>query len=259
MPTAKIVDTAIVPAFIPPPKVDLTFRILREGEVTPGRKVVFGFRKLGDSGVAMAFESPDGEFTTVRRFDLATLLNHGDWVVTGTDYVLPRLAATVFADLSLGGTVTLNLSSGSGGGDPGEPGVVGALVRVDGADVARDVVIVERQLDGEWRVAGFRPVSAGGEPVEVRTLGGRMYALAADDYGIAFTPLLAVTPGLRIRPTDFRGWLYEITEGGTLPGEEPSWWPMDGQNASRPLGSARAVAVRYYRPLAHGPITVEMT
>lgn len=87
-------------------------------------------------------------------------------------------------------------------------------------------MLVERQLDGEWRVAGFRPVSAGGEPVEVRTLGGRMYALAADDYCIAFTPLLTVTPGLRIRPTDFRGWLYEITEGGTLPSEEPvvgSW------------------------------------
>jgi hypothetical protein len=77
MPTAKINYFTSVPAFIPPPKVDLTFRILREGEVTPGRKVVFGFRKLGDSGVAMAFESPDGEFTTVRRWTGPGKTGHG--------------------------------------------------------------------------------------------------------------------------------------------------------------------------------------
>lgn len=66
----------------------------------------------------------------------------------------------------------------------------------------------------------------------------------------------AVAVGDVIRPSTFAGWLYRITEAGSLPASEPDWW--DGNTAGpQDLGSARAEVVRYHRPLAHGPVPVE--
>ena len=92
----------------------------------------------------------------------------------------------------------------------------------------------------------------------MRTLGGRAFVIGVDDFGSEFAPGLAVEPGYRVRPTQFAGWLYQVTEAGTLPASEPVWWPAEGDNAPRQLGTARAVAVRYYQPLAHGPVPVEV-
>ncbi|MFD1699870.1 hypothetical protein ACFSB1_11080 [Halopseudomonas phragmitis] len=155
------------------------------------------------------------------------------------------------------GVVLFNISAGEGGGPSGDPASVEAIVRVDGFAATRTVVALERQGDGEWRVGGHTEISGGGE-LQLRTLGGPIYAVAIDDYGVAFTSALAVLVGQRIRPSQFRGWLYEITQAGQLPATEPEWWPIEGDNAPRELGTARAVAVRYYRPLAHGPVPVEM-
>ncbi|MFO5941342.1 hypothetical protein ACLBSY_30860, partial [Pseudomonas aeruginosa] len=72
-----------------------------------------------------------------------------------------------------------------------------------------------------------------------------------------FEPRLAVSLGQRVRPTIFSGWLYEVTEAGVLPAAEPGWWPIEGDNPSRQVGTARLQATRYYRPLSHGPFPVE--
>ena len=85
---------------------------------------------------------------------------------------------------------------------------------------------------------------------------GSLYALGLDDFGIPFSPGLTVEVGRRIRPSVFTGVLYRITEPGALPAAEPTWWPITSEG-SRELGTARAEAVRYYRPLAHGPVTAE--
>jgi len=79
-----------------------------------------------------------------------------------------------------------------------------------------------------------------------------------DDFGIPFQADLAVVAGQRIRPSVFAGVLYQVTEAGVLPATEPAWWPITS-GGSRELGTARAEAVRYYRPLAHGPVTAELT
>ena len=129
-------------------------------------------------------------------------------------------------------------------------------MRVDGVNAAREVLAVERQTDGVWRIAGNLRTAAG--DLDLRVTGGEVYALALDDYGYLYQPQLAVAVGDTIRPTVYAGWLYRITEAGSLPATEPEWWPSDGDNAPRPLGTARAQAVRYYRPLAHGPVPVEM-
>ena len=153
-------------------------------------------------------------------------------------------------------TLTIDLNDGTGGGAAGQPATLAARVRVDGLEAAREVLAVERQTDGAWRVAGNLRSADGA--LDLRVTGGEVYALAIDDYGTVFQPNLAVAVGDTIRPSVYAGWLYRITEAGVLPASEPAWWPIDGDNAPRPLGSARAVAVRYYRPLAHGPVPVEM-
>lgn len=90
------------------------------------------------------------------------------------------------------------------------------------------------------------------------TASGTIYAVSVDRYGTSFVPTAPVEVGDLIRPTRFAGWLYRVTEPGQLPAVEPDWWAIEGDNPSRPVGTARAVAVRYFRPLAHGPVTVEM-
>jgi hypothetical protein len=132
-------------------------------------------------------------------------------------------------------------------------------VRVDGQPAAREVVVVERKLDGDWRLAGNGLTGPDGElSLDLDIVDGALYSLGLDDFGVPFSPGLSVPVGRRIRPSVFAGVLYEVTEAGTLPPSEPGWWPIT-VTESRELGTARAVAVRYYRPLAHGPINVELT
>jgi hypothetical protein len=117
-------------------------------------------------------------------------------------------------------------------------------------------VLVERPADGEWRLAGYGPTPGGNGHVEGSFIGGEVYALSLDDFGDAFVPNLEVQVGQRVRPSVFAGVLYQVTEEGVLPATEPEWWPITSEG-SRELGTARAEAVRYYRPLAHGPVTAE--
>ncbi|MDI3902217.1 hypothetical protein QK388_03970, partial [Pseudomonas aeruginosa] len=151
------------------------------------------------------------------------------------------------------------LTEGSGGRDPTDPAKVRAVVTVDGGAASRQVVVIERKLDGEWRVAGVGQTAESGRAeiaLEV-TAGGTTYAMGLDDWGAVFEPRLAVSLGQRVRPTIFSGWLYEVTEAGVLPAAEPEWWPIEGDNPSRQVGTARLQATRYYRPLSHGPFPVE--
>ncbi|MDX5994429.1 hypothetical protein [Ectopseudomonas alcaliphila] len=155
------------------------------------------------------------------------------------------------------GTITFNITSGEGG-QAGEPAQVDARVRVERLPASREVVLLERPADGEWRVAGYGPTPGGSGEIDLRVVGGDVYALAVDDYGVQFVGDLAVQVGQRIRPMQYTGWVYEITEAGQLPSVEPAWWAAIGENPSQPLGTARAVARRYFQPIALGPGPVEV-
>lgn len=149
--------------------------------------------------------------------------------------------------------LNLDLNDGSGGGGAsGVPAGADAVVRVDQLPASREIVAIEKTTTGEWRMAGNRVLSNG--ELEMEVTGGAVYTVGLDDYGIQYQAGLTVTEGQRIRPSVMLGWLYKITEAGQLPAIEPEWWPAQGENAPRPLGTARAQAVRYYRPQALGPI-----
>lgn len=133
-----------------------------------------------------------------------------------------------------------------------------ATVRVQDLPASREVVAVERQRNGTWRVCGSAIANADG----IAELGiegsktSRVYAFAIDHWGEPFTPNKTVAYGDIIRPSVFLGWLYRVTAPGVLPGEEPVWWNST-PGMPRPVGSAMAQAEMYFQPIAHGPVDIE--
>lgn len=250
-----------VPSYVPRPKIDVRFKLLREGLLTSGIKelrLYMGLRDLTSLSLLVVTEA-DEELSRSYRLDLAAVLAQGAWVALGSDNAPPQQLRGSYVTLSESGIYTFNITNGDGGGgNPGTPAVVQARVRVDGALASREVVLVEKPSDGQWRMAGYGPTPNGEGTIDVRVTDGSVYALSMDDWGTVFTADLAVTAGQTIRPSQYSGWLYRITEPGTLPATEPQWWAAEGDNAPRLLGTARAIAVRYYQPLAHGPVPVEI-
>ncbi|HLA33020.1 MAG TPA: hypothetical protein VJ047_18520 [Pseudomonas sp.] len=236
----------------------ITVQLTRDGEQTPTPKLA---RMLspGNLTLAAAFVAPDG-YSAAQWF-LASAVD-GAYLILATDEVAPPRAAGRYVQITEDMTLAIDLNDGTGGGGTvGTPASLGASVRVAGLDAERTVVAVEQQSDGAWRVAGSGRTDAQGDAaLDLRvTPSSLMYAMALDDWGTPFQIDQIVTVGMTIRPSVFAGWLYRITDAGTLPSTEPAWWPVDGDNAPRLLGTARAVAVRYYRPLAHGPVPVEVS
>ncbi|WP_285259254.1 LamG-like jellyroll fold domain-containing protein [Halopseudomonas bauzanensis] len=135
-------------------------------------------------------------------------------------------------------------------------GTLSATVRVEDLPASRQVVAIERQANGDWRVCGQAVSNAEG----IATLpitglpASRIYAIALDDWGKPFAPGMTVAYGDVIRPTQFLGWMYQVTSPGVLPGTEPEWWnSMAG--IPQPVGTAMMQAVRHYQPIAHGPVS----
>lgn len=224
----------------------LTVQLTRDGEQTTSLKVC---RLLTPDMILLAvFGTPYQDSQTF----LSSVID-GERLFLAFDYVAPKRAAARYPVIGEDTTFTIDLNDGSGG-TVGAPATLQARVRVDGLDAAREVLAVERQTDGVWRIAGNLRTEGG--TLDLRVTGGAVYAMAIDDYGTLYQPNLAVAVGDMIRPTLFKGWLYRITEAGSLPASEPDWW--DGNTAGpQDLGSARAEVVRYHRPLAHGPVPVE--
>ncbi|SFL23716.1 hypothetical protein [Azotobacter beijerinckii] len=237
-----------------PPLRTVNLRFLRDGDETGGYKKAKLFDGPDNLNLLAVFQAFDGVTTLPQRF-LASALP-ADLMVLATDMQAPKIAKAAFVVVEADGEILMNISNGANPG--GAHATVSAVVRVDQQAAAREVVVLERPSDGVWRVAGYGSTPGGGGEIALRVSDGLCYALAIDDYGTLYQPTLAVAIGDVIRPTLIKGWLYRITQAGILPASEPAWW--DGNLAGpQDLGTARAEVVRYYRPLAHGPITVETT
>ena len=248
-----------ISSYVEPPRVLIRFRLLRDGESTAGEKFLRFYRSWEEiDQLDLVFWAPpgDGEYSLFQSVDLATL-QAVEWLAIGRDDALPRRVRAAYLNFTAGGTYTFNITSGDSG-QAGDPARVEARVRVDRVPSSREVVLLERPPDGEWRVAGYGPTPGGSGEIDLRVVGGDVYALAVDDYGVQFVADLAVQVGQRIRPPQYSGWVYEITQAGQLPSVEPAWWAAVGENPSQPLGTARAVARRYFQPIALGPGPVEV-
>lgn len=230
----------------------ITVQLTREGSQTPSVKSA-RLMAPSDLSARALFITKDG-YSSSQLF-LASAVDR-EHLLLAADESFPKRAAARYPVVTEDVVFNIDLTDGNGGGAGGSPASLAARVRVDRFDVAREVLAVERQIDGVWRVAGSLRTADGS--LDLRVTGGEVYAMAIDDYGTVFQSDLSVAVGSTIRPSQYSGWLYRITEPGTLPAAEPQWWAAEGDNAARLLGTARAIAVRYYQPLAHGPVPVEV-
>ena len=112
MTAAVFAYRAAVPAHVPLPRISVQFRILRDGEVTPGLKTLRVYRGWQSAGkLEMVFQAEDGEFTAVQSFGSATLLAQGEWLVCGADDLPPRRTRAAYLALAEAGTYTFNITS----------------------------------------------------------------------------------------------------------------------------------------------------
>lgn len=244
----------------PIPKLAVTFRLRRDGSVTSSKKYIRIYRDWDSaSQVVFALETSrgQGEYTQTIYISQAFALAQSLWLVSADDVALPKITRASYLNLGEGGTFQMDITQGDS--NSGDPATVEALVKVDGGLANREVLIVEKPSDGNWRIAGYGTTVDGGLSIPLKVTDGERYAIGLDDWGIAFQAGLPVAVGRTIRPSTYTGWLFRITEAGTLPLTEPTWWAAEGDNAPRQLGTARAVAVRYYAPIAHGPFPVTLT
>jgi len=231
----------------------ITANFTRDGEQTGNLKYAQLLSPSLEMFVVLA--AIDGK--TASSTVVASAVDGGDWLLLARDPAAPRRAAARYPIISGDTTLAIDFSEGSSGG--GLPALLTARVRVDDVPAQREVIAMEQQTDGEWRIAGRARTEADGEvDLDLRVTGaGRVYAVCPDDFGTLFQPSLPVLVGDTIRPTLFQGWLYKVTQAGQLPAIEPAWWD-ETQAGPQPLGTARAEVIRYYQPQAHGPLPVEM-
>ena len=238
------------PGYTPEPLRTITVNATREGQQTTAYKEAVLWPSLYDRTDLVTFTLKDGASAT--RVFAASAVD-GKKVIMLYDFDDQPYGAVRTPNITADIVLNMDLNDGSGGGGAsGVPAGADAVVRVDKLPASREIVAIEKTTTGEWRMAGNRVLSTG--ELEMEVTGGAVYTVGLDDYGIQYQGGLAVTEGQRIRPSTMQGWLYLITENGQLPAIEPEWWPAQGENAPRPLGTARAQAVRYYRPQALGPI-----
>lgn len=142
---------------------------------------------------------------------------------------------------------------------------VSSIVRVDGVASQRRVLAITEETvvvsgDGGGRamqVVVSQGVSSPDGLLEL-DLGGyvrEVWLLGLDDWGRVFVPGNEYQPGAVVRPSSgFSGRVYVCIDGGQV-GSEPEWW-SEGTQA---VGGAVFEARLYHRPLAHGPVTPEVT
>lgn len=132
-----------------------------------------------------------------------------------------------------------------------------ATVTVNGLPAARTIVVIEQDSTGSFRVSGSgnsdefgnAELTVSGNPESL------YYAVATDSWGDEWAPSMEVTAGDVIRPTAFAGFVFRVISSGTLPSTEPEWWTT-AVTSGVAVGSAVLEAVRYFQPVAHGPLSL---
>lgn len=243
------------PARVPLRMVPVSIDVRRESEPSDNYMATLSDSRSGALLAVFSPTSPNPQWFERGSIYLEVL-------ATAYEYTEPRLGMTRWPTISEDSdTFLFNISEGAGESQVSTvPATLDVAASVGGSLENRLVAVAELMDDGQWRIAGYGHTTPEGPNVldlEVTT-SGRCFAICLDDFGRTFVPRLPVAVGDRVRPTIYRGWVYRVTEAGNLPETEPLWWPAIGDNVPRLIGTTRVQAVRYYQPLAHGPVPVKL-
>lgn len=111
-------------------------------------------------------------------------------------------------------------------------------------------------LDAPEELGQGQANAEGTYSVEFSGIYNEVFVLAIQRFGQPFTANAVVNIGDIIHPYThpWLGYVYRVTQQGTLPGIEPLWWTdPNGDGNEQLIGTAKAVAVQYMRPEAYGP------
>ncbi len=242
------------PGYTAPPLRTITINAMRDGQQTSGYKEAVLWSSLYMHVPLVTFPLKNG-LTASRTFVSAAV--DGKKALLLYDFDAQPYGAVRTPNISGDVVLNIDLNDGTGGGgETGEPATTEAVVRVNKLPASREIVAIEKTTTGQWRMAGNKTLQAG--VLEMQVTGGQVFAVGLDDYGLPYQVGLSLELGQAIRPSNFQGWLYRCTEVGILPVVEPDWWAEEGENPPRLVGTARLQAVRYYQPIAHGPIHYEL-
>lgn len=150
--------------------------------------------------------------------------------------------------------VNIEFKSSAENSGTGEPNSFSGTVLVADQPAARNVVALA--LDGETPYQLARAVSdpsTGAYTLDWNGYTGQILITVHDDYGVPHVAGEARGVGERIHPTVYTGYVYDVSETGTL-GAEPTW-PIEA-GAVVVSGTARMVAVPFYKPVSQGPYFV---
>lgn len=136
----------------------------------------------------------------------------------------------------------------------GEPGSFSGTVTV--ADQPAQRTVIATALDGDSPRQLAQTVSSpvtGEYLLEWLGYNGQVLITVFDDYGVDFVEGAAHGVGERIHPTGYNGYVYQVSDTGTL-GPEPEWPTTEG--AVVVTGSCTLTATRFFRPVSEGPFFV---
>lgn len=243
------------PGFAAPSLRKITINATREGLQTSTYKEAVLWDSIYERTPLLYFPIIDGK-TRVETVVASAI--DGLKSVMLYDFETPPFASIRTPDITTDTVLNLDINDGTGGGagPSGDPATAEAVVRVNKQPASREIVAIEKTSIGTWRMAGNKTLQSG--LLEMQVTGGQVFAFGMDDYGTLYQSGLAVEIGQTIRPAVFVGWLYRCTEAGELEATEPEWWVSEGENPARTVGTARLQAVRYYLPIAYGPIKYEL-
>ncbi len=136
----------------------------------------------------------------------------------------------------------------------GDPGSFSGTATV--ADQPAQRIVIATALDGESPRQLAQTVSSpvtGEYLLEWLGYNGQVLVTVFDDYGVDFVEGAAHGVGERIHPTGYNGYVYQVSDTGTL-GPEPEWPTTEG--AVVVTGSCTLTAKRFFRPVSEGPFFV---
>lgn len=131
---------------------------------------------------------------------------------------------------------------------------IAGSIKISGAPVSRRIIVI-RDVAGNCDVlAEGVSESDGSFDISYAGWGGRVIAMAVDNYGDDFSASRELSVGDVVHPTIPNGYIYNVTVAGITGASEPVW----ATDSSITSGSVTLVPAPYYRPLASGPLQGEV-
>lgn len=148
------------------------------------------------------------------------------------------------------------ISTGDDSGGGGIPKSFSGQLTLDGAPVSRSVYAIGLGDDAAvpTLLASSTSDALGNYTLEWNDYTGQILITASDNYGELFVAEALLSVGARVHPATPNGYVYEVTNAGTMGTTEPSWPAIEGESVTS--GSVQLVSVPFYRPKSAGPFTI---